>query len=158
MKTKSKRFLNLATLCLALLGTTLLMGQPVKAEGVSNPDESSLYTSNNDGGEGGADLRRQYLTERSLTEDQLIGDEYYQGGFDGYLAGYKDGSKSDAPREPEDKPYPYEGDNKGEEYKLGYTDCYSSGYRYGWEKNHPIQSLLSYIWEVITNFFFPSSP
>lgn len=34
MKTKkSKRFLNLATLCLALLGTTLLMGRPVKAEG-----------------------------------------------------------------------------------------------------------------------------
>ncbi|HEQ5503775.1 TPA: hypothetical protein VHD08_001800, partial [Streptococcus pyogenes] len=32
MKTKSKRFLNLATLCLALLGTTLLMEQPVKAE------------------------------------------------------------------------------------------------------------------------------
>ncbi|HFX5461455.1 TPA: hypothetical protein ACIE0U_000472 [Streptococcus pyogenes] len=32
MKTKSKRFLNLATLCLALLGTTLLMGRPVKAE------------------------------------------------------------------------------------------------------------------------------
>ncbi|HES6778377.1 TPA: hypothetical protein VO310_000451 [Streptococcus pyogenes] len=31
MKTKSKRFLNLATLCLALLGTTLLMTQPVKA-------------------------------------------------------------------------------------------------------------------------------
>ncbi|HEP4577285.1 TPA: hypothetical protein VCT85_001539, partial [Streptococcus pyogenes] len=34
MKTKSKRFLNLATLCLALLGTTLLMGQPIKAEAV----------------------------------------------------------------------------------------------------------------------------
>ncbi len=32
MKTKSKRFLNLATLCLALLGTTLLMARPVKAE------------------------------------------------------------------------------------------------------------------------------
>ncbi|HES4240269.1 TPA: hypothetical protein VON29_001545 [Streptococcus pyogenes] len=32
MKTKSKRFLKLATLCLALLSTTLLMTQPVKAE------------------------------------------------------------------------------------------------------------------------------
>ncbi|VHD33555.1 Uncharacterised protein [Streptococcus pyogenes] len=32
MKTKSKRFLNLATLCLALLSTTLLTTQPVKAE------------------------------------------------------------------------------------------------------------------------------
>ncbi|HEP6531799.1 TPA: hypothetical protein VC886_001539 [Streptococcus pyogenes] len=36
MKTKkSKRFLNLATLCLALLGTTLLMAQPANAEEVS---------------------------------------------------------------------------------------------------------------------------
>ncbi|HGH9922698.1 TPA: hypothetical protein ACJPGS_001000 [Streptococcus pyogenes] len=32
MKTKSKRFLNLATLYLALLGTTLLMGRPVNAD------------------------------------------------------------------------------------------------------------------------------
>ncbi|HEQ2121612.1 TPA: hypothetical protein ACP1MF_001779 [Streptococcus pyogenes] len=32
MKTKSKRFLNLAPLCLALLSTTLLTTQPVKAE------------------------------------------------------------------------------------------------------------------------------
>ncbi|VGV37246.1 hypothetical protein [Streptococcus pyogenes] len=32
MKTKSKRFLKLATLCLALLSTILLMTQPVKAE------------------------------------------------------------------------------------------------------------------------------
>ncbi|HFK5849382.1 TPA: hypothetical protein ACQNQB_001613, partial [Streptococcus pyogenes] len=31
-KTKSKRFLKLATLCLALLSTTLLTTQPVKAE------------------------------------------------------------------------------------------------------------------------------
>ncbi|HEQ9022617.1 hypothetical protein ACODZZ_00655 [Streptococcus pyogenes] len=32
MKTKSKRFLKLATLCLALLSTILLTIQPVKAE------------------------------------------------------------------------------------------------------------------------------
>ncbi|HER2680044.1 TPA: hypothetical protein ACGOLK_000915 [Streptococcus pyogenes] len=32
MKTKSKHFLKLATLCLALLSTTLLTTQPVKAE------------------------------------------------------------------------------------------------------------------------------
>ncbi|HEQ8297099.1 TPA: hypothetical protein VH753_000515 [Streptococcus pyogenes] len=32
MKTRPKRFLNLATLSLALLGTTLLMAQPVKAD------------------------------------------------------------------------------------------------------------------------------
>ncbi|HEQ9157568.1 TPA: hypothetical protein VIE79_000661 [Streptococcus pyogenes] len=46
MKTKkSKRFLNLATLCLALLGTTLLMGRPVKAEGSVVSDNSSGSTS-----------------------------------------------------------------------------------------------------------------
>ncbi|VHM38841.1 hypothetical protein [Streptococcus pyogenes] len=47
MKTRSKRFLNLATLCLALLGTTLLMAQPVKAEGES-PDSSTLLMSAGD--------------------------------------------------------------------------------------------------------------
>ncbi|HEP6800247.1 TPA: hypothetical protein VDC12_001689 [Streptococcus pyogenes] len=36
MKTKkSKRFLNLATLCLALFGAILLMAQPANAEEVS---------------------------------------------------------------------------------------------------------------------------
>ncbi|MEY1913124.1 hypothetical protein AB7826_03220 [Streptococcus pyogenes] len=47
MKTKSKRFLNLATLCLALLGTTLLMGRPVKAEVVSR-DNSTEQTEYNE--------------------------------------------------------------------------------------------------------------
>ncbi|VHB43650.1 Uncharacterised protein [Streptococcus pyogenes] len=46
MKTKSKRFLNLATLCLALLGTTLLMGCPVKAE---TSDMSGFYTARDRG-------------------------------------------------------------------------------------------------------------
>ncbi|HER1696695.1 TPA: hypothetical protein VOU70_001667 [Streptococcus pyogenes] len=151
MKTKSKRFLNLATLCLALLGTTLLMAHPVKAEVEGNSDESSLYISNNDGGgEGDDDLRERYLTERDLTTDHLK-DEYYQGGLDGYKDGYKDGSKSDAPRQPKDNPY--EGE-KGGNYKTGYNDSYGSGYHYGWEKHHPIQSFFSYIWEVITGFFF----
>ncbi|MGS7227693.1 hypothetical protein ACEN46_00975 [Streptococcus pyogenes] len=40
MKTKSKRFLNLATLCLALLGTTLLMGRPVNADTVKQGEGS----------------------------------------------------------------------------------------------------------------------
>ncbi|HFK5913049.1 TPA: hypothetical protein ACGYVL_000897 [Streptococcus pyogenes] len=150
MKTKSKRFLKLATLCLALLGTTLLMAHPIKAEVEGNSDESSLYISNNDEGGEGDDLRERYLTERDLTPDHLK-DEYYQGGLDGYKAGYKDGSKSDAPRQPKDNPY--EGE-KGGNYKTGYNDSYGSGYHYGWEKHHPIQSFFSYIWEVITGFFF----
>ncbi|HEP1262594.1 TPA: hypothetical protein ACF1JQ_001077 [Streptococcus pyogenes] len=155
MKTRSKRFLNLATLCLALLGTTLLMARPVKAEVVSNSDESSLSVASSDGSEGDAELRRQFLTERGLTDDQLSKEEYFQGGIHGYVDGYKRGSEIDAPRKPEDKPY--NGDNRGGEYELGYNDCYGSGYRYGWEKNHPIQSFLSYVWGMITEFFFPSS-
>ncbi|HGM9000959.1 TPA: hypothetical protein ACKQOX_000459 [Streptococcus pyogenes] len=48
MKTKSKRFLNLATLCLALLGTTLLMARPVKAEvsrseGAERTEQQNLF-------------------------------------------------------------------------------------------------------------------
>ncbi|ACI60683.1 hypothetical protein JavanS529_0001 [Streptococcus satellite phage Javan529] len=49
MKTKSKRFLNLATLCLALLGTTLLMGHPVKAEAVYTHPQSSERSASVDG-------------------------------------------------------------------------------------------------------------
>ncbi|HGK7685695.1 TPA: hypothetical protein ACQNDY_000169 [Streptococcus pyogenes] len=153
MKTKSKRFLNLATLCLALLGTTLLMGRPVNAEFVSTNGESSLTVASNDGGEGDADIRKRYLTERGLTEDELAEDEYLEGGADGYVDGYKRGSEIGAPRNPEDKPY--KGNREGN-YKTGYNDGYGSGYLYAWEENHPIQSFLSYIWGVITEFFFPS--
>ncbi|HHJ0088361.1 TPA: hypothetical protein ACQD5C_000223 [Streptococcus pyogenes] len=52
MKTKSKRFLNLVTLCLALLGTTLLMGRPVKAE------EDS-------------DIKKEYMKRLMLTDSDL---------------------------------------------------------------------------------------
>ncbi|AFC65732.1 TPA: hypothetical protein ACNYHX_000577 [Streptococcus pyogenes] len=157
MKTKSKHFLNLATLCLALLSTTLLTTQPVKAEFVTTYQqngENSLTVASNEGGEGDADLRKRYLTERGLTEGELTGDEYLQGGADGYVDGYKRGSEIGAPRNPEDKPY--KGDKEGN-YKTGYNDGYGSGYLYGWEENHPIQSFLSYIWGVITEFFFPSA-
>ncbi|HGH8311964.1 TPA: hypothetical protein ACJO6G_001010, partial [Streptococcus pyogenes] len=48
MKTKSKRFLNLATLCLALLGTTLLMGQPVKAKMMQKSDYMAQFWEGDD--------------------------------------------------------------------------------------------------------------
>ncbi|AIG49969.1 hypothetical protein STAB901_01990 [Streptococcus pyogenes STAB901] len=65
MKTKSKRFLNLATLCLALLGTTLLMARPVKAEG----------------------------PERDRVEDQERENPYQKGLRDGNKAGYEQGKQ-----------------------------------------------------------------
>ncbi|HER2672243.1 TPA: hypothetical protein VJY79_001716 [Streptococcus pyogenes] len=57
MKTKSKRFLNLATLCLALLGTTLLMGEPVKAEAtrILNVQQEQPDISSNTRGNGEQD-------------------------------------------------------------------------------------------------------
>ncbi|HER1920635.1 TPA: hypothetical protein VKO32_000608 [Streptococcus pyogenes NGAS346] len=58
MKTKSKRFLNLATLCLALLGTTLLMTRPVKAEVISKREYMTRYW------EGDSDKYPAYLEAR----------------------------------------------------------------------------------------------
>ncbi|HHJ7644147.1 TPA: hypothetical protein ACQM9V_000164, partial [Streptococcus pyogenes] len=72
MKTRSKRFLNLAPLCLALLGTTLLMGQPVKAQ-------TSLVR-------GTSEIDRV----RNYHED-------YKEGFE---AGEKAGARTDAPESP----------------------------------------------------------
>lgn len=59
MKTRSKRFLSLATLCLALplLGTTLLTTQPVKAEVVLT--QSSAGGSN--GSEKNSEQQRDIL-------------------------------------------------------------------------------------------------
>ncbi|VHC74746.1 hypothetical protein [Streptococcus pyogenes] len=113
MKTKSKRFLKLATLCLALLGTTLLTTQPVKAEG-SDSHSGKRVTS-----------RRQFKT---------YGDGYKVG----YEEGYKEGSKEDAPEHPEDNPNvqkneDYNPSNVGDPYD-GYTDGFDSGYAKGWHQ------------------------
>ncbi|HEQ9810157.1 Uncharacterised protein [Streptococcus pyogenes] len=113
MKTKkSKRFLNLATLCLALLGTALLMGQPVK---VVTADTSAI----SDNGE--AEGSEKYW--------------WYQG----YKEGYKKGEKSETKEElnrrtfnqfPQGIP---DSDhvNKGE-----YMDGYETGYSAGWYSTH----------------------
>ncbi|HEQ8484823.1 TPA: hypothetical protein VH928_000964 [Streptococcus pyogenes] len=82
MKTRSKRFLSLATLCLALplLGTTLLTTQPVKAAEISGSHSGKRVTS-----------RRQFKT--------------YQDGYKvGCEEGYEEGSKKGAPKHPEDNP------------------------------------------------------
>ncbi|HGI1275852.1 TPA: hypothetical protein ACJP78_001024 [Streptococcus pyogenes] len=88
MKTKSKRFLNLATLCLALLGTTLLMGRPVKAEVVSR-DNSTEQTDI---------MKRRYMDSTGISEKELE-QKYGEDRFQGYLDGYKEGlEKSDIPK------------------------------------------------------------
>ncbi|WP_210725221.1 hypothetical protein, partial [Streptococcus pyogenes] len=89
MKTKkSKRFLNLATLCLALLGTTLLMEQPVKAQ---TSTVRSLVR-------GGKDYQRDYeeglkagkeaARKKNAPESPTGTDRYKPGYADGYSEGY----------------------------------------------------------------------
>ncbi|HFJ4919900.1 TPA: hypothetical protein ACGUQO_001124 [Streptococcus pyogenes] len=114
MKTRSKRFLNLATLCLALLGTTLLTTQPVKAAEISDSHSGKRVTN-----------RRQFKT---------YGDGYKVGCEEGY----KEGSKKGAPERPEDNPNvqkneDYNPSNVGDPYD-GYTDGFDSGYAKGWHK------------------------
>ncbi|VGQ47968.1 Uncharacterised protein [Streptococcus pyogenes] len=97
MKTKSKRFVNLATLCLALLGTTLLMEQPVKAYG--RQDESALQQTNYDQ-EVDRGYREGYLAgsrpdapknpKRTLEYDPDSTDPH-NGYNDGYSSGYSAG-------------------------------------------------------------------
>ncbi|VHF16388.1 Uncharacterised protein [Streptococcus pyogenes] len=74
MKTKSKRFLNLATLCLALLGTTLLMAHPVKAEVQVIRQEQRSDTE----------------TSENQTDDTEM-NKYLEGRKKGYGDGYSDG-------------------------------------------------------------------
>ncbi|HHK1867434.1 TPA: hypothetical protein ACQOKL_000652, partial [Streptococcus pyogenes] len=110
MKTKSKRFLNLATLCLALLGTTLLMGQPVKAE----------------------------VTKRSQGSDQSEVQEqnpYQEGKSKGHRLGLSEGKKKDAPPQPSNTlpdSNPYSSNSEQNYYyRKGYEEGYTQGYYQG---------------------------
>ncbi|HER6416902.1 TPA: hypothetical protein VLO78_000473 [Streptococcus pyogenes] len=155
MKTKSKRFLNLATLCLALLGTTLLMGRPVKAEGVAN---GTLRNN-----EERDSIKKQYAEN---WEQGDLKDPYYKGRLDGYVNGYEEGKKLNAPH-PEDVkddhlnkqplaiPYAHRDQVNGDrgQYTSGYSDTYAGGYHDGWTSNHPIQATLEWLWGEISNWF-----
>ncbi|HER4712094.1 TPA: hypothetical protein VKO54_000962 [Streptococcus pyogenes NGAS334] len=125
MKTRSKRFVNLATLCLALLGTTLLTTQPVKADG------------------GGSRSGEQVTNRRQFGS--------YQEGYDqGLKEGYEEGRKEGAPEDPEDndnvrkngdyKPSNVGDPNVGYPYD-GYRDGFDSGYAKGWHETNDGGSL-----------------
>ncbi|HEP1534708.1 hypothetical protein ACEN7M_00700 [Streptococcus pyogenes] len=115
MKTKSKRFLNLATLCLALLGTTLLIEQPVKAEVTIVRQEQKRANTGDS------------------TRENSEQDPYIKDYDEGYLDGYQNGQKPEAPESPEktDKYDPESNDPMN-----GYNDGYGSGYSAGWRKAH----------------------
>ncbi|HEP2035842.1 hypothetical membrane associated protein [Streptococcus pyogenes] len=126
MKTRSKRFLNLATLCLALLGTTLLTTQPVKAAEISGSRSGEQVTN-----------RRQFGG--------------YQEAYDqGLKEGYEEGRKEGAPEDPENndnvrknadyKPSNVGDPNVGYPYD-GYRDGFDSGYAKGWHETNDGGSL-----------------
>ncbi|MGS7030194.1 hypothetical protein ACEN68_07495 [Streptococcus pyogenes] len=115
MKTKSKRFLNLATLCLALLGTTLLTTQPAEAEVILLPI--------NGNGSGGLNSQA-----KSQAEDDLKVD-WYKGHKDGLKKGEAASKCEDLVREKIPVP-------QGVLDKTEYWDGYETGYSEGWYNKH----------------------
>ncbi|HHD3551683.1 TPA: hypothetical protein ACNZNV_000201 [Streptococcus pyogenes] len=98
MKTKSKRFLKLATLCLALLGTTLLMGRPVKAEftTIVEPHQEAWNRGKDDGYKNGLSG-----SDRSKRDDIVVPggiESQYSGDYkDGYEGGFEEGRREARP-------------------------------------------------------------
>ncbi|HHJ7441750.1 TPA: hypothetical protein ACQM71_001092 [Streptococcus pyogenes] len=145
MKTKSKRFLNLATLCLALLGTTLLMGQPVKAEvvqsGPQSVDQESGHRASRKSQQEGVGSS-YWDNEEELKKLQ---EKAFKAGWDAGLQAGKDAEQPDVGREsipPSDYDYTYfDGD---------YRDGYEGGHRKGWDEGHPIQSTLIWLWGLVS--------
>ncbi|HFD5518101.1 TPA: hypothetical protein ACF44E_001485 [Streptococcus pyogenes] len=157
MKTKkSKRFLNLATLCLALLGTTLLMGRPVKAEGSVVSDNSSGSTSSLVD-----DSERDKIGRQYEAGDLTL--PYNKGRYDGYIDGYEDGKKQGAlhpdptgdhlNKLPKTIPYKFNDRSQKMNYEGGYSDSYPAGYYNGWADNNKIQATLEWLRGEISNWF-----
>ncbi|HES2727400.1 TPA: hypothetical protein ACF4HL_001580 [Streptococcus pyogenes] len=138
MKTKSKRFLNLATLCLALLGTTLLMGEPVKAEAtrILNVQQEQPDISSNTRGNG----------EQDDEAGARYAESHRKGTEDGYEAGKKATNET---LERGNIQVPDKLDPEG--YKDGYEGGFSKGFN---EANHPILTaigdFLSWLWGLFT--------
>ncbi|HEQ4500076.1 hypothetical protein [Streptococcus pyogenes] len=159
MKTRSKRFLNLATFCLALLSTTLLTTQPVKAEVISeDPSGLTNYTEeqNNPWGHQNS---FGFSSEKSNNWGESVS-SYDKGRVDGYNDGYKRGKEKDAPREfAEPIPSPptngdYTDSDNIQWYEQGYKDTFKTGYYEGWASNNKVQATLEWLWETITSWFF----
>ncbi|MEN4375038.1 hypothetical protein R2579_03230 [Streptococcus pyogenes] len=139
MKTKSKRFLNLATLCLALLGTTLLMTQPVKAEitlakGESTSHQTAQPTSPSKlflGSESGGNSTYNYDFWHGL----------------GYRDGYEKGEESDSPDISDIDVPDYVSD------KEAYKEGYKKGFEEGRREARPIEAFIEQVWEFFTSIF-----
>ncbi|VHM89374.1 Uncharacterised protein [Streptococcus pyogenes] len=129
MKTKSKRFLNLATLCLALLGTTLLIEQPVKAEVVVKEVQQTKDS----------DIRKEYMERLRITDSDLEDQEHLRNRVQGYVEGYKEGYKEGVSQDPDKnldvlKNKDYHPDNGQRNPYDTYSDGFDEGYTSGWNK------------------------
>ncbi|HEP1432178.1 TPA: hypothetical protein VB452_001302 [Streptococcus pyogenes] len=145
MKTKSKRFLNLATLCLALLGTALLMGHPVKAE-----TEIGVQSISRDTDTDQKDIiKERYAGQMGVSPDVLEQPDY-KNRFEGYYKGYNDGLNG-LERPERDKievPSEYNDDHGGE-----YKDGYQGGFEEGRREARPIAAFFEAVWQVLTDIF-----
>lgn len=150
MKTKSKRFLNLATLCLALLGTTLLTTQPVKAEEGQNKQQE-VSVSSQSGQSEGEDLSEDSDDKYPYAEGHEAGQDF------GYKEGLKAGWQEADPKEPKDipepefNPYESEGEDRND-FKEGFRDGYPAGYVEGWRKSHPLWAIVQDVLPWLYNF------
>ncbi|VGV69485.1 hypothetical protein [Streptococcus pyogenes] len=145
MKTRSKRFLNLATLCLALLGTALLMAHPVKAEVVlSDPQpvtqDSGQHDSRGSQQEGVGGSYSDNGEERRK--------QAYQAGWD---AGLLAGKGAEQPNVERENIPPSAYDNTY--FDVEYKDGYQGGHRKGWDEGHPVQATLNWLWNIVSEWF-----
>ncbi|VGV45331.1 Uncharacterised protein [Streptococcus pyogenes] len=135
MKTKSKRFLKLATLCLALLSTALLMTQPVKAEAVPQSVEQ------------GVTQERNRVTD---TTSGTYGVESQKQWYRGYDEGYAKGLSGSDRFERDDIVVPEDIDSRyGDDYKEGYEGGFEDGRR----KAKPVEAFLEQVWQFFTDIF-----
>ncbi|HES1181704.1 TPA: hypothetical protein VNV54_001018 [Streptococcus pyogenes] len=138
MKTKSKRFLNLATLFLALLGTTLLMAQPVKAEVTERSQVSRPVSVDT-------------VTQSDEVESE--NDRWKKDRDFGSQRGLEDGKTSYGPNISRDDILLPPGIQNPDDYKDGYQE----GYSQGWHQEHPLLGVIfdvfGSIWNVMSGLF-----
>ncbi|HER9979752.1 TPA: hypothetical protein VM857_000725 [Streptococcus pyogenes] len=134
MKTKSKRFLNLATLCLALLGTTLLMAHPVSAGGNNEYPQTSDVSSSG----------RSGYSSTINEEGDLYGKSYDEG----FEKGYEEGQGSDTSNVDRGSI-----EVPGHLDDTGYRDGFEGGYGAGWRNTHPVEAFLGEVWGFLTSIF-----
>ncbi|HHK0067022.1 hypothetical protein [Streptococcus pyogenes] len=134
MKTKSKRFLNLATLCLALFGAVWI-GRPIEAR---HSTEDTVVQG-----------LRSYPSDSEEEQQQRVNDAHDRGHADGY----QDGREGIPKKDREEIKNTPQGIDKTElsDYWDSYEISYDEGYKQ-WSGEHPVEATLSWIWETITSW------